>query len=158
MTDAKGEGCIRTHLRGQSAAHIAHEVVADMPRLYGHLMACRVHGNGIDAEALLSSLFRRYDDRAVILQRPVGGNRRFNDPLLLQFLPAQVFRNGMYQCQAEIAARDFLHRAGEGLQDAQAVTSPCCGVGFIDTDHRRSPPSKGYKESASEETLLQVEK
>ena len=65
---------------------------------------------------------------------------------------------GMYQCQAEIAARDLLHRAGGGLQDAQAVTSPCCGVGFIDTDHRRSPPSKGYKESASEETLLQVEK
>ena len=61
----------------------------------------------MDAEALLGGLFCRDDDRSVILQRLVGRDRRFDDPLLLQFLPTQVLRDGMDQRQAEVAACDF---------------------------------------------------
>ena len=102
-----------------------------------------VHADGIDAEALLGCLFSRDDDRAVILQRLIGGNRRFDDPLLLQFLPAEVFCNWMYQRQAEVAARDLGDFAGGGLQDAQAVAVPIRFIGFIDADRGWSPPPKG---------------
>lgn len=119
-----------------------------MPRLHGHLMIGGVHADRINAEALLGCLLRRDDDRAVILQRLVGRDRRFDDPLLLQFLPAQVLRDGMNQCQAEVAARDLGYGAGGGLQDAQAVAMPGCCVGFVNADRGRSPPSAGQNESA----------
>lgn len=78
-----------------------------MPRLHGHLIIGCVNTDGIDAEALLGGLFGRNDDCAIILQRLVGRNRRFDDPLFLQFLPAQVLRDGMHQRQTEVAARDL---------------------------------------------------
>ena len=59
-----------------------------MPGLHGHFMTGGVHIDGIDTKALLGRLLRRDDDRSVILQRLVGRNRSFDDPLLLQFLPA----------------------------------------------------------------------
>ena len=105
-----------------------------------------VHIDGIDAEALLGRLLCRDDDRAIVFQRLVGGNRRFNDPLLLQLLPSQILRDGMRQRQAEVAARDLRYRAGGGLEDAQAVAVPGCCVGFIDADRGRSPPSGKAKE------------
>ena len=131
-----------------------HEVVADMPRLHGHLVIGGIHADGIDAKALLGRLFSRDDDCAVILQRFVGRDRRFDDPLFLQFFPSQVLRDGMDQHQAEVAARDLRYRAGGRLQDAQAVAVPVRFVGFIDADRGRSPPLAGHKESASEETLM----
>lgn len=144
---------IRTDLDGQPAAHVAHEVIADMPSLHGHFMVGGIHVDGINAEALLGGLFCRNDDRAVVFQRFIGRDRRFNDPLLLKFLPAQVLRDRMHQRQAEVAARDLRYSAGRRLEDAQAVAMPECRVGFINADHRRSPPPAGHKESASEETL-----
>ena len=42
-----------------------------------------------------------------ILQRLVGRDWRFDDPLLLQFFPAQVLRDRMHQRQAEVAACDL---------------------------------------------------
>ena len=59
-----------------------------MPGLHGHFMTGCIHIDGIDTEALLRRLLRRDDDRTVILQRLVGGNRRFDDPFLLQFFPS----------------------------------------------------------------------
>ena len=98
---------IGADLDGQPAAHVAHEVIADMPRLHGHLMIGGVHADRMDTKALLGGLLRWNDDRAVILQRLVGRDRRFDDPLFLQFLPAQVLRDRMYQRQAEVTTRDL---------------------------------------------------
>ena len=79
----------------------------------------------------------------------IGRDRRFDDSLFLQLLPTEIFRDGMDQRQAEVAARDLFHRVGGRLQDAQAVAVPVCFVGFINADRGRSPPPEGYKESAS---------
>ncbi len=57
--------------------------IADMPGLHSHFMIGCVHIDGIDTEALLICLLCRDDDRSVILQRLVGRNRSFDDPLLL---------------------------------------------------------------------------
>ena len=119
-----------------------------MPRLHGHFTVGRIHVDGINAEALLRGLLRRDDDRAVILQRLVCRDRRFDDPLLLQFFPSQILRDGVNERQAEVAARDLRYRAGGRLEDAQPVAAPSRFVGFINADRERSPPSAGYKESA----------
>ena len=108
----------------------------------------------MDAKALFSGLLRRDDDRAVILQRLVGRDRRFDDPLLLQLLPTEILRDGMNQRQAEVAACDLRYGAGGRLEDAQAVAMTGCCIGFVNADRGRSPPPKGHKESASEETLI----
>ena len=100
-----------------------------------------VHIDGIDTEALLGCLLCRDDDRAVVLQRFVGRNRRFNDPLLLQFFPSQILCDGMDQRQAEVAARDLRYRAGGWLEDTQSVAMPVRFVGFVNADRGRSPPS-----------------
>ena len=54
-----------------------------MPRFYGHLMIGGVHTDVIDAETLLSGLLRRDDDGAVVFQRFIGRDRRFDDPPFL---------------------------------------------------------------------------
>ena len=102
-----------------------------MPRLHGNLMIGCVNADGIDAEALLRRLFSRDNDRAVILQRLIGRDRRFDDPLFLQLLPTEIFRDGMDQRQAKVAARNLRYRAGGRLEDAQAIAMPVCFVGFI---------------------------
>ena len=123
------------------------QLIADMPSLHSHLMIGGIHVDGIDTEALLSSLFCWNDHCAVVFQRLVGRDRRFDDPLLLQLLPSQIFRDGMHQRQAEVAARDLCHRAGGRLQDAQAIAVPGRSIGFIDADRGQPPPSEVHKES-----------
>ncbi len=120
-----------------------------MPGLHSHFMTGSVHIDGIDTKTLLGCLLCRDDDCTIVLQRLVGRNRRFDDPLFLQFLPPQVFRDGMDQRQAEVAACDLCYGAGGGLEDAQTVAMPGCRIGFIYADRGRSPPPAGHKESAA---------
>ena len=124
------------------------QLIADMPSLHSHLMIGGIHVDGIDTEAPLSSLFCWNDHCAVVFQRLVGRDRRFDGPFFLQFLPAQVLRDGIRQRQAEVTARDLCYGAGGRLEDAQAIAAPVSFVGFIDTDRGRSPPPAGDKESA----------